>query len=290
MKQNLAKLLLDALDSPGPPVYTETQAGQSVLQNECEALLMTLAKVGKLQAKDLPSLPKPFTLDFASQLIASLSQLTLKMSKINAAKAQPRITEQQSKTINLLAFCTTRKERHDIQYFSGIANACIALKAIPIKLNPLIKSLMNSIKFEENSTFQQRSAEAMAHFLFLCTSSPTNAKASPSDKILKNLCAFLCQDTSITPPFVPTDPRPIMSLPPTDQSASKGKNLQQLQPDLEFAKNKLVRQGAEMCFTALATIFGESLLIQLPKLWSYMSEALLLLPASGMMYIFRRLS
>ena len=81
---------------------------------------------------------------------------------------------------------------------SVYAAAVLALNGIPKKLNPIIRSLMDSVKQEESGILQQRSAIAVAH---LIKELNIAGKKGAADKIVKNLCAFLCVDTSEVPEF-----------------------------------------------------------------------------------------
>lgn len=81
---------------------------------------------------------------------------------------------------------------------AAIASACVNLKIIPEKINPIIKPLMESIKREENECLQQVAADNLAPLLSQCV----DRLPCPNVKVLNNLCAFLKSDYDFTPRIV----------------------------------------------------------------------------------------
>ncbi|KAJ1654959.1 TATA-binding protein-associated factor mot1 [Dispira simplex] len=107
---------------------------------------------------------------------------------------------------------------------SAEAGAIVALEKLPAKLNDIIRSLMGAIKGEELTDLQLRAAVSIAKFCALTTFrfSTTDTKQGiadswvppnystqelmqpkhaqgPVEKIIKNLCTFVCSDSSETP-------------------------------------------------------------------------------------------
>ncbi|KAJ1979886.1 TATA-binding protein-associated factor mot1 [Dimargaris verticillata] len=103
------------------------------------------------------------------------------------------------------------------------AGAVVMLGKLPSKLNAVIRSLMNAIKSEAIADLQLRSALSVSRLCALLLASATspdpqangghlnngNGAAStsptapvsvaPVDKLVKNLCTFVCSDPNITP-------------------------------------------------------------------------------------------
>lgn len=73
-------------------------------------------------------------------------------------------------------------------------------KALPEKLNPVVKPLMESVKYEPEETLQRISASHLAILLDYCRV----RNPCPNDKILTNLCTFLRCDPEYTPPIFST--------------------------------------------------------------------------------------
>ena len=75
------------------------------------------------------------------------------------------------------------------------ALAFLGSSALPDKLNPVIKPLMEAIKKEANEEFQKLAARSLARVLNSCISRET----SPDEKVIKNFCAFVCSNPEVTP-------------------------------------------------------------------------------------------
>lgn len=114
--------------------------------------------------------------------------------------------------------------------------------------------------------------------------------SQPPDKIVKNLCTFLCQDVDQTPTFAYS--RTIYKGILTLQTWSKippgrgGKETQEkgepAKSDNEAAKTKLSRRGAGLAFDRLSAKFGPRLLEAIPKMWQSMAGGLLSACSAGM--------
>lgn len=92
------------------------------------------------------------------------------------------------------------------------ACAVINLQVLPDKLNPLVRPLMEAIKREENTLIQGYAAAFVAKLLQQCA----GRSPCPNTKIIKNLCASACVDSSVTPSSA-------CPVPPTQENA-KGKS------------------------------------------------------------------
>lgn len=290
-----APVVMRALASDPAVSYSETVGLLTQIHNHCSQLLGICKSKGKIAANHLPILDPPhqgFSLAHAQQLAGvDYQALLLNMAPKAKAAAQPLLDELagriQAETMRTAAL----KEAMDIQVFSALAGAVVALKQIPSKLNPLIRSLMNGIKFENNPDLQIRTATALASFIALCNEAGITMKSNPSDKIIKNVCSFLCQDPTITPLFSKMKDTTKGILSPTDLAgpdpgdnvqvdlSTKSKKLETPMQrdeieDEATRKAKLVRRGAEFCLRRLAARFGDQLFEQVPKLWTGAAEML----------------
>lgn len=75
------------------------------------------------------------------------------------------------------------------------ACAVVGLQLLPDKLNPVARPLMEAVKREENALVQAYAAAFVAKLLRQCCA----RSPCPNPKILKNLCASACADSSATP-------------------------------------------------------------------------------------------
>ena len=135
-------------------------------------------------------------------------------------------------------------------------------------------------KNEENLDLQNRSAVAVAAFIEFCVESNI---VQPPDKIVKNLCTFLCQDVDQTPTFAYlrkiTDG--ILSFrgsnaTPQDNKATNG-GLDRMNPEKsqDVEKARIARRGACQAFDQLSIRFGSRLLDVIPSMWQSMAGGLL---------------
>lgn len=88
----------------------------------------------------------------------------------------------------------------------SLAMAVVKLDALPDKLNPVIRPIMEAIRCEENEEVRSQAALCLAHLMQNCLS----RNPSPNGKIIKNLCGFLCADPTVTPNVMtPMQHRPL---------------------------------------------------------------------------------
>lgn len=133
---------------------------------------------------------------------------------------------------------------------------------------------------EENLDLQTHSAAAVAAFVEFCVQ---RELSQPPDKIVKNLCTFLCQDIEQTPTF--TYHRKTLN---GVRSFSKnsagpvanGKEASEKHVE-DPAKARLSRRGARLAFEKLSIRFGPRLLQAVPKMWQAMAGGLLTACAAG---------
>ncbi len=146
---------------------------------------------------------------------------------------------------------------------------------------------------------QTRSAVAVAAFIEFCTG---HNIAQPPDKIVKNLCTFLCQDTGQTPTFAHS--RKLLngvlsfSTPPKEGTSKNGKDSKDKDKDKdkdvpapvpEDPKARLSRRGAGLAFNELSRKFGGRLLTLIPNMWPSMAGGLLsAFPSDSKPYIQHR--
>jgi len=139
---------------------------------------------------------------------------------------------------------------------------------------------------------QTRSAVAVASFIAFCFQ---HNITQPPDKIVKNLCTFLCQDVEQTPTFAysRTLYNGILSLKlwskQTMQSVKNGKDgskgAESAKAHEEAAKAQLSRRGACLAFNQLSAKFGSQLLHAIPKMWISMAGGLLSACMTGSIFL-----
>jgi TATA-binding protein-associated factor len=127
---------------------------------------------------------------------------------------------------------------------------------------------------------------AVASFIEFCVH---HKISQPPDKIVKNLCTFLCQDTEQTPTFAFTRKVKdgILSFSGTTKASPlrNGKEGSKDKADTskadEAAKARLSRRGAGLAFEKLSHKFEAELLNIIPSMWQSMIGGLLSACVSG---------
>ncbi|GAA5967385.1 hypothetical protein JCM11641_000529 [Rhodosporidiobolus odoratus] len=267
-----------------PTSYTEVKAILSRIREDCVALYAAFSKQGKVPAGKVPALPDSFGIQQALLVASSFSPLLDLVPARSKKTAMPILEEQLRKLQGGIAYFEGAKAKHDRQVYAALGGAVIALGDVPAKITPLIRSITNSIKSEENDELQARSAHSIAAFIDLCSSPSSTLRTNPSDKLVKNLCTFLCQDTSRTPIFsaTKTSTAGVLTLQYNPARGTMEKASKEVPVETEDqAAAKLVYRGAQMALSELALRFGPELLERVPKLWNCMADALLSTFASG---------
>jgi TATA-binding protein-associated factor len=130
---------------------------------------------------------------------------------------------------------------------------------------------------------QTRSAVAVSSFIDFCA---LHGLSQPPDKIVKNLCTFLCQDVERTPTFAYHKKHLSATL--SFQNAPKV--VENNVPEDEKAENRekarLSRRGAGLAFVELSTKFGAKLLEVIPNMWQSMAGGVLVACSTGTHIVF----
>lgn len=289
--QGLSEKLLQSIEKPAPPTWSEMAIQLSRIQHECQALLRVFHTEGKVAKTEIPILPvvvdptgqcpDAFTSETAEKVVTREFEVLCALLGAKIRKqALPILEDRRRKIFASIGFYRDAKDKQDTQVFAAVSASIIALKSLPAKLNPIIRSIMNSVKFEENVDLQHRSAKAVADLVALCRSPA--ATADPSPKIIKNLCAFVCQDTSCTQVFTTTKlvEKGILSLKnelSTQPTRSKGGflNGSEAEENEDTRQSRLIRRGAVMALGEMVEKFGQDLFVMVPSLWDNMTVSLI---------------
>lgn len=139
---------------------------------------------------------------------------------------------------------------------------------------------------EESEILQIRASESVAAFVDFCNSPLFTGKSNPSDKIVKNLFTFLCQDISLTPVFAlgPESTQGILSLKderqPVPKKTAAGVKEMPEETEEQIA-SRITRRGALQSFTALAERFRGDLFNRVPVFWHGLSAPFSQLESGG---------
>ncbi|OBZ75174.1 hypothetical protein A0H81_04814 [Grifola frondosa] len=275
------------LQADPPAAYHEMAFSLARIHGECYNLLQSFAYDCKVPHSSIPSLGTEidvtgtkagcFTIDTAN---AAVGEMFTKL-KDSLGRTKKRelaiIKEKRAKVVANIERYIEIKAQYDVRVSAAFAAAFVAFKSTPDKVSPIVKGIMNSIKNEENLDLQTHSAVAVASFVAFCVDRELN---QPPDKIVKNLCTFLCQDIEHTPTFAYSRKilNAVLSFPRSGAAAnSNGKDNTDkhvVSPE-EAAKARLSHRGARLAFVELSAKFGPRLLDAIPKMWQSMAGGIL---------------
>ncbi|KAI8096669.1 uncharacterized protein BX664DRAFT_324574 [Halteromyces radiatus] len=257
------------------------------IRGECQALINGFIEA-RLPADTLPQLPllvlgeaqpsegdggELFTIETAGWLASeAFDPMVSRIPKSKGRAASiTSLQERQRRVVASVGYYEELKQKVEINVYAATAGAVVELGVLPAKLNPVIRSVMNSIKFEENAELQQRSACTLADLIAMCSRS--TSRVNPNDQITKNLCIFLCSDSTKTPILEDNLVQSgIQSIQKEDKPTT---NVNTKENDSDYRETQLMKRGAEVSFRELCNRFGNEVFDVVPKLWSCMTEKLI---------------
>ncbi|KAM8852198.1 TATA-binding protein-associated factor 172 [Synchiropus picturatus] len=175
--------------------YDEIAIPFTRMQNECKHLIALLADAN-IDLRDRLNC-SVFTIDQASELVTTVFTETTAGLNVKTKQFQALESKRQQAQSTVTE---TSAEWQQLQLRVHMFAACaiINLQVLPDKLNPLIRPLMETLKREENTLIQGYAASFIAKLLQQCAP----RTPCPNSKIIKNLCASACVDSSVTPSSV----------------------------------------------------------------------------------------
>jgi TATA-binding protein-associated factor len=154
LAEEVSKIVLDLLVGDPSPCYHETMPQLDHLCAVTNSLVDSFLHDNRINATD-PRLPRQisfggdqgsFTISQARLAVDWLDGLHELFVKPKKKKDSTRIDDAKRTIRELIHVVEESKAMQDSKVFAGLAGAAISLKAMPPKLTPLIKSVMNSIK------------------------------------------------------------------------------------------------------------------------------------------------
>ncbi|KAI0086641.1 SNF2 chromatin remodeling protein [Irpex rosettiformis] len=281
LAKDLSDKALQFLQNDPPAAYHEMAFTLSRLHGECYNLLQSFAFDCKLPATSIPSLGLEidvtgarsdcFTIHTAEAAVGPMFEKLKDALGRTKKKELAIIKEKRAHVVANVERYGEVKAQYDVRVSAAFAAAFVAMKGTPDKVSPIVKGIMNGIKSEENVQLQTRSAVAVATFVEFCVH---RGLSQPPDKIVKNLCTFLCQDIDQTPTFAFSRKYHdgILSFNKAPSVAANNKGDAQAVEDA--AKARLSRRGASFAFVQLSDKFGHKLLEIVPKMWQSMAGGL----------------
>lgn len=150
--------LIECLVAEPPLSYLESITVLKGIRAEIQTLLNAFVSDGKLTASTLPTLPQVgsmvdsgdmsnFTIDYARQFAAdTFPNLLNQISARSRKAAVPVLTGRQERVISSIGYFESIKEKADLYVSAAVGSAVINLGILPAKLNPVINSVMKSVR------------------------------------------------------------------------------------------------------------------------------------------------
>ncbi|XP_027030782.2 TATA-binding protein-associated factor 172 [Tachysurus fulvidraco] len=172
--------------------YDEIAIPFTRMQNECKQLIALLADAHIDVTEKINC--SVFTIDQANELVTSIFSEATASLNLKSRQLQSLDSKRQQACSTVSETSTEWQQMH-IRVHTFAACAVVGLAALPEKLNPVVRPLMDAVKKEENTLVQGYAASSIARLLQLCT----GRTPCPNSKIIKNLCGSVCVDPMLTP-------------------------------------------------------------------------------------------
>ncbi|KAK2852480.1 hypothetical protein Q7C36_007681 [Tachysurus vachellii] len=172
--------------------YDEIAIPFTRMQNECKQLIALLADA-HIDVREKINC-SVFTIDQANELVTSIFSEATASLNLKSRQLQSLDSKRQQACSTVSETSAEWQQMH-IRVHTFAACAVVGLAALPEKLNPVVRPLMDAVKKEENTLVQGYAASSIARLLQLCT----GRTPCPNSKIIKNLCGSVCVDPMLTP-------------------------------------------------------------------------------------------
>ena len=146
LASRLTTTLAQHLQADPPATYSEMALVLQRIQLDCQTLYGMFSKQGKVPAAKMPSVPAVFGIQQARQVATSFDKLVALVPAAAKKTALSALEEQHRKVVTAAGYYEATKAKHDRQVFAALGGAVIALRVIPAKLTPVIRSITSSIK------------------------------------------------------------------------------------------------------------------------------------------------
>ncbi|XP_076142111.1 TATA-binding protein-associated factor 172-like isoform X1 [Alosa pseudoharengus] len=194
--------------------YDEIAIPFTRMQTECKQLIALLADA-QLHVQERFNC-SVLTIDQANELVTTVfSEATAGMVAARSA-LWPALDAKHQQAASAVAEAGGEWQRLQLRVHTFCACAAVGLGALPERLNPLVRPLMEAARREDNTLVQGHAATAIARLLQRCA----GRTPCPNSKVLRNLCSSLCVDPLLTPnASCPVSPPPA---PNAGQEGGKG--------------------------------------------------------------------
>jgi TATA-binding protein-associated factor len=282
--------LQSIVDGESPSWYTDILLSLQAARGQCQTLLSAFSNHAHVPRSKLPPIavvcqgdseagPNAFSIQDAERITTTdFDRLLKSLTPVQRVSGVQYLNDAKAIATNAVNDAKKIKEQRDIAIRASCAGVLIALGAVPKKPGQVIKSLMDSIKTEENHELQSRSASGIS---MLIDHYVQSGKRGPSDKVVSNLVKFSCVDTSETPEFHPNAKLEdaILSL---RKEEDKKDHPDAARFEEEAKSARIMRRGAKTALEHLVKFYGAEIFTKLPVLQSLIEEPLRLALANNL--------
>ncbi|CDF88288.1 unnamed protein product [Zygosaccharomyces bailii CLIB 213] len=192
------------------PTFRELVPSLKALRTQCQSLMRTFVDVGMLPQHKFPNLPiivqgeaeagpEAFNIDLAEKVHDEYyDKMFRSMSNSYKLLAKKPLEDAKYRVFLAIESAKESKRSRNSSILSNYAAAFLRFEGLPKKLNPIIRAFMDSIKEEKNEMLQQLAGDSI---IYLVEKLLAESKDNVANKICKNLCGFLCVDTTEVPEF-----------------------------------------------------------------------------------------
>lgn len=274
--------LQSIVESERPPAYRDLMNHLVRVRTHCQQLINMFRDHGKVSSHKLPTLPiivqgdpeagpTAFSLAMAEKCVAEdYEKLKKAMPPGQKLIAGQQLAEARDITASAIEEAKAIKDSRDTRIRAAAACGIVAMKQLPKKPSPLIKSIMDSVKVEENNLLQSRSSDSISRLVQLFTE---GGRRGPADKVVANLVKFSCVEIAETPEF-PVHAAKKDCILSMQKEEDRVDHADAAKWARESKAARITRRGAKEALEILARMYGASLLESVPKLKGFMEDPL----------------
>ncbi|KAI4252484.1 MAG: hypothetical protein LQ352_004264 [Teloschistes flavicans] len=274
--------LRSVLDDERPPNYSDIVPFLRIARAQCHSLLNSFRDQAHIPQSKIPVVavvvqgeaeagPSAFSIANADTIVeAEFERLKKSLTPAQRVTSLQLLNDARANTITSIDDAKRVKNERDTRIRAAASGALVALKDVPKKPSALIKGLMDSVKLEENTELQKRSAASIASLVAYYAES---GKRGPADKVIANLMKYYCVDTSETPEFsVNSSLRDsILSL---RKEEDRKDHVDAVKYEMEAKAARIQRRGAKETLDRLNAAFGSELFDKAPIIKSKIQDPL----------------
>ncbi|CAK4028869.1 TATA-binding -associated factor MOT1 [Lecanosticta acicola] len=266
--------LRSLVEDERPGSYNDLNSYLRIARAQCQQLLNAFQESGHVPGNKLPIIAavcqgeegagkNAFSIPDAEKLVTQdFDRLKKGLSTVQRMAAAEALNTAKLDAVTAVNDAKVAKAQADLRVVSTAAAGLVAFRAVPKKSQATIKALMDSVKEEENSDLQHRTAGAVAGLISQLVAS---GRQKVVEKVVGNLVKFCCMEVGETPEFHPNADKEVGIL-----SLQKDEDIQDrpdaAQHEREVKAARITRRGAKDALEQLCQTFGAELFIKVPKL------------------------